>query len=491
MVQMSRDLELNDVQRIVIQGFPKRRFSRWALLNIDDPTKAKQWLDSIEPHIGRADRDGRRNPAGKQCFAVAFTLAGMEKLGLPNGQAKGFGTAFSLGMRSRAQILGDVGESAHDQWHWGGADEDVDILVISYAKAAGDLNLWHGVGPAESGLTEVSVVNSDMPDDIEHFGFRDGISQPYIDGIETSAASTLGSQFDNRVQPGEFILGYPNEGEHFADCPSVPAALDQENNLLPFDMSNDRRSLGLNSSYLVLRQLEQRTDRFDELVDAFGAGDPELFKAKLIGRWPSGAPLVMAPNEDNPNLEQVNDFGYYATDRWGYRCPLGAHIRRANPRDSLVALNQGRGPKDAARQANTHRIIRRGRTYQIIDGAGGVGEQGLMFACINASIDQQFEFIQESWINETSFSELRGEDDPVVGMRQYHNPGVYTIHRPGANRTINNLNALIRVRGGSYFFLPSLRAIRFLIALQDPVGPDVPDPDQGSASSLSTSSLNH
>ena len=431
------------------------------------------------------------NLSANNALLLPFTRAGLEALGLPSDQTRGFGNAFSHGMRNRPQILGDVGDSARNHWHWGG-EEDVHVLVISYAASPADLNLWQTVNKENSGLTEIYVIDSEMLEGgTDHFGFRDGISQPYIDGIDTTAASTLGSRFDNRVRTGEFILGYPNEGAHFADCPSVPEALDQNNNLRPFDMSSDRRSLGHNGSYLVLRQIEQLVDRFNELVNQVGAGDQELFKAKLIGRWPSGAPLVLAPNNDNNNLDRANDFGYHATDRWGYRCPLGAHIRRANPRDALANLDQGQSAEAAVKSVNTRRIIRRGRPYKITDDNNNVIEKGLMFACINASIDQQFEFVQQRWINGTSFSDLQAEVDPLVGTPQDDSTGIFTIHRPGANRTLQGLEPLVRVRGGSYFFLPSIRAVRFLIALPNPPGAGTPDSNQGSSSTLPASSLNN
>ena len=177
--------------------------------------------------------------------------------------------------------------------------------------------------------------------EVEPFGFRDGISQPYVPELASSADDTSARP----VALGEFVLGHPNAYGLLTQRPVLPRQLDPQGLLPVLPAGADRghpdggADLGRNGTYLVLRTLAQDVDRLRRLRAGHDAGelglDPELLAAKMVGRWRGGASLVQSPDADRAELATANDFGYHHDDVRGLRCPLGAHVRRANPRDSL------------------------------------------------------------------------------------------------------------------------------------------------------------
>jgi len=238
---------------------------------------------------------------------------------------------------------------------------------------------------------------------------------------------------------------------------------------------------GYNGTYLVMRQIEQDVDLFWKRVVAeserLGSMDAETLAAKLVGRWKSGAPLVRFPDAD-PGAHAINDFGYRYEDPNGFRCPFGSHIRRSNPRDTFDdapgKLELARDPFEApTRIANRHRLVRRGRAYgkpvrwKTVNGSTlpepDDRERGLHFVCCVSSIRRQFEFVQRTWVNNPGFDGLRGEPDPLAGSKR--DEARFTIQAPVPSPRLKLPN-FVRVRGGAYFFMPSLRALRYLAALQ-------------------------
>ena len=256
----------------------------------------------------------------------------------------------------------------------------------------------------------------------EPFGFRDGISQPVIEGLSKKGPAATTLKF------GEFVLGYPNEYGRLTD----PALLDEA------------PEVGRNGSYLVFRQLRQDVRGFWRFLDSAarrpdGTPDPEervRLAAKLVGRWPGGAPLTLSPERDDPALAEDNDFGYHDFDRDGARCPIGAHIRRSNPRDSL---DPKPGTAKSLELNRRHRLLRRGREYgqqltpdeALEDPPPTEQERGLHFMCLNANISRQFEFVQGTWLNSPKFAGLYDDSDPLVGPSEPVRRHVHDPVRPG------------------------------------------------------------
>lgn len=199
----------------------------------------------------------------------------------------------------------------------------------------------------------------------------------------------------------------------------------------------------------MFRQLAQDVAGFWRYLDERSGGDPDArarLGAKLVGRWPSGAPITRTDGPTDPldpRLALDNDFGYDPQDRYGLACPVGAHIRRTNPRNSLGALPDdelalGAQPDDALRRRHLHRIIRRGRVYgpgldRPLDGDDGQA-RGLLFLGLCANLERQFEFIQRTWCNNAKFASLYDDVDPLIGD-QPDNSGTFTLQsdpRPAA-----------------------------------------------------------
>jgi Dyp-type peroxidase family len=469
---MAATLELEDIQGLVARGYGTLRAATFVLLRIDDPAAARGWLGALAGEVATAER-GRRSEA----VHVALTHRGLRRLGLPERSLAGFPDEFTGGMTTdhRRRILGDVGESAPEQWRWGGPADPVDAVLLLYAEDPAGLNAvadrQAGAGALRAaGLAQVQRLDTAPLEDTEPFGFRDGISQPLI--AELGPPGQPGPRL-HTVLAGEFVLGYQNQYGQIAESPAVAAA-DDPGRVLPRTGDAEWADLGRNGSYLVLRQLAQDVDRFRRFVDQASQGDspadPDAstrLAAKMVGRWPNGAPLTRAPDHPVDDLGDANDFGYADDDAAGLGCPVGAHIRRANPRD---ALDPEAGPEQSIRSVNRHRLLRRGRAYRE---PSDPGERGIHFICLNANIARQFEFVQHTWLNNPKFAGLYDDTDPLVAPHQGDAGRSFTVQARPLRQRITGLPPFVTVKGGAYFFLPGLRALRFLAGL-----PTEPNKDQ-------------
>ena len=463
---MTEHLDLEDMQGLLVRGYGRLPAAAFLLLRIDDAGAARRGLAAWADAVTSADA----KPTGS-ALNIALTAAAVAALSPDGSLPAGFSEPFAAGMVSpyRSRLLGDVGDDDPAGWAWGGPGTDpVHVLLLLYARDAGSLATAvdaatdHAVG---SGMAVVARLDTLELSEREQFGFRDGISQPTMDGLPRAAGS------GETVRAGEFVLGYLNEYGLLTERPLVPPELDPGRLLPPDAGGSGAADLGRNGSYLVLRQLRQDVRGFwDHLeratVGPDGRCDPaarERLAAKLVGRWPSGAPLTLSPDRDDPDLAEANDFGYHEDDARGLHCPVGAHIRRANPRDSL----EPQPGTESSREINRrHRLLRRGRSYAT-NGSADADERGLYFLCLSANLTRQYEFVQHSWINDPSFNGLVGSVDPLVGPRgaagtSFTEPAVPVRHRH------HGLPRFVQVRGGAYFFLPGIRALRYLASQTDP-----------------------
>ncbi|MGH7821126.1 MAG: Dyp-type peroxidase, partial [Candidatus Binatia bacterium] len=338
---------------IVRSGYAQLRHARFVLLRIDHAEQARVWLRGLLDAGGITDA---RSPERRQAANLALTAAGLERLGVRPDTLGGFSAEFVEGIVTphRSRLLGDEGASAPQAWEWGGPGNDpVHAILLLYAAEEPLLETHlaaHIERLRQSGLHDVwRLPTEPLPrngEPREHFGFRDGIGQPRIRGFGDDQPA------GNTLAPGEILFGHPDEAGERPAGPTHPGAAE----------------LGREGSYLVVRQLRQDVAAFWRFV-AERATDPHdrlRIAARMVGRWPSGAPLVKAPvrkhpplHEEEKKLERDNDFGYQSLDPYGFSCPLGSHIRRANPRDSVVPDE----PELSLRISNRHRILRRGRIY--------------------------------------------------------------------------------------------------------------------------------
>ena len=493
-------LDRADMQAIILRGYAELPHATFYLLNIADPGSFKQWLDERLSDITTAS-----TPRGQQARALnlAFTAHGLNKLGVPTEPLAveaggeyalydGFGLEFreGLALPHRSRFLGDVDESAPARWSWGGTNrgtartDQIDCLCLLYGETSDAVaRAWADLIPADSVATVVYQLNAYLPEDgKEHFGFMDGVSQPTIRFTKRDYETTeRADRAMHVVEAGEFILGYENANRRMPLSPAVRLDDTARSRLLkPLQVrSAFRRSpldtlldFGRNGTYLVLRQLHQNVGLFRQFLRA-NAGDDRgnqtRLAARVVGRWPSGAPLTVWPDADpwseddhpKPTDADLNSFGYDADDRFGHRCPIGAHIRRGNPRDSTAQLD---GAIHALRRVSFHRLLRRGRLYgdRVPIDAEHVSDaesRGLAFLCLNTDLRRQFEFVQQTWINSDKFGGLLSERDPLVG-----HSGRFTLQGAGGSEHAHGLQRFVVVRGGSYFFLPGMCALRYLAA---------------------------
>ena len=469
------ELEQNDVQGLVVTSYGNLPCATYLLLRVNDPASARKWLTQ---HVA----DITVSVKGDTQFAtnLAFTCTGLKSLGLAEKVLSTFSRPFQEGMATehRQRVLGDQDENDPDNWGWGNNDKQVDALLLIFAADEDVLKAQvqrRQQELAAAGFSEVAVLPAGRnPDSHEHFGFNDGIGQPVMEGTGNKRRQLARTNHATELPAGEFLMGFTNVYGVTADSPVVAAA-DDPNKVLPevpgdttgLHGQSGMRDLGRNGTYLVFRHLAQDVAKFWNFVDyaTQNSNDPsaaDRLAAKFVGRWKSGTPLVLSPKSDNESLGSENNFAYLAKDPNGFSCPIGSHIRRSNPRDAL-----GPDATTALTSANRHRILRRGRSYgnraKDLHTPDGI-DRGLIFICLNSDIERQFEFVQQTWINNPVFGGLDGEVDPLVGNIP-KGDSIFTVQGEPLRTRIHGLSRFVTVKGGAYFFLPSIRALKYLASL--------------------------
>jgi Dyp-type peroxidase family len=460
-VSTAETLELDDMQGLILRGYGLLPEACLLLYRVGRPAAARAWLAGLVPQLTTA-----ASAPATSAVNVALTVPGMAALGLPGEVADSFPLEVREGMvtEHRQRVLGDVDESAPEHWEFGGpGTPEPHLLLLVYtadaAALAGLVGELAGAA-ARGGLEELRRLETSNIGRAEHFGFRDGISQPRIAGVGKAPPSD-----DQVVRAGELVLGYRDEYGLYADRPLVPAQHDPGSVLPPDVEGSGAHDLGRNGSYLVLRQLEQDVPAFWRFADRSAGEDRIRLAAKMVGRWPSGAPLVLAPDADDPDIERdrLNAFRYHRDDPLARSCPVASHIRRTNPRESL---DPDPGSSGSLAVGKHHRIMRRGRSYGTrltIDQAlaGGDGRRrGLYFMCLNTNVARQFEFIQQTWANSSKFAGLYDEPDPLLAPS-----GSFSMPADPVRHRVTGVPRFVTVRGGAYFMLPSVRAVRYLSGL--------------------------
>ncbi|HEY6970524.1 MAG TPA: peroxidase [Candidatus Angelobacter sp.] len=499
-------VDYKDVQAIVRFGFGKMTEACYFLVRVKNAAAAKEWL--LRAPVTSAEI----TPSLRTALQVAFTRQGLEALGVPEKVIAGFSTEFITGMTgdpSRSRRLGDVGANSPDKWRWGYEDRVPHAVVMLFAYP-GQLEKWKLSIQREFWSEAFELIEYLPTTDMggrEAFGFVDGISQPDLDWEQVRKVSRNRDQlsYGNSVCLGEFLLGYPNEYDRYTDRPLLDPTAPGADALLEAADHPGKKDLGLNGSYVVIRTLKQDVRGFWQFLDKV-AGSRRLQRYQLaeamVGRTlGDGAPLVPVSSSsmagvgnrgDEATRKQdvrLNQFTYGA-DPAGTACPFGAHIRRANPRNAdipggpqgwLMHLIHilGFGNKDLradlVSSTRFHRLLRRGREFgEKLDPDDALhpapendSERGLQFVAVNANIQRQFEFIQNAWIVRTKFDGLTEESDPLLGNREPV-PGcpfanTFSLPQNGrVRRRIMDVPQFITVLGGAYFFLPSLRALRYI-----------------------------
>src|SRR5215831_9663528 len=437
-------LELHEIQATVLRPRPAPYFGTHVLLHIEDTHAGQAFLRRLAPYVDSA-ADSRI--AANTWLDVGITYQGLEALGLSKEALQSFPEAFRVGMAARAKQLGDEGVNDPKNWDKPYGTGQVHIGVSAFSDSEEKHRRALAIAREQyEGFSGVSVLAMQdfgaQPGDLNSLGYKDGIDQPPIEG---SGVDPLPGQ-GRPIKAGEFILGYPGET-------GTPLPMPQPD------------ILGRNGTYVGLRKYQSRVAAFNRFLRANDTTEEEreLVAAKLVGRWRSGAPLTLAPNADNPALgadpQRNNDFDY-ANDPHGRQVPFGSHIRRMNPRDTkLTRLTD----------VNIHRLIRRGTTFGPPYDPNELSQQddevprGSYFLFMSAKAMATIEFLQQEWINDGDFIGANGERDPIIGRQE--EGATFTIPKQPVRRRIRGIQTFNVLKGGEYFFLPSISALNWLANL--------------------------
>lgn len=457
-------LELTDIQGNILHGYGFPR-AAYRFFEIPDADSGRAFLDSLVDEVTNAKR---WNTFTEPTTAtnVALTYSGLRALGVADTVLAALPESFSEPIRERARrVLGDVGQSDPRRWVQGLGTERSHVLVMVHGNegvgaddefsAAVELLETRAI---EQGLTIVHEQDAEALDNRrEHFGWADGFGQPSIEGAGKSRAGQGVPQADGitwrDLKAGEFVHGYGDEDDQIVSGPAAP--------------------LLRNGTYMVYRKLYQDVALFEaglrEDAVRYGSNVPsnpplevdhliELMAAKIVGRWRDGAAIELEPNRrpvrsllDEAERDPDNDFRYFAEDFNGVICPRGAHIRRTNPRDALGWDGS---------LTRRHRIIRRGMPYgRALDSehANDDGEdRGLIFICMNADFERQFEFIQSQWCNDGNAFGLGTEQDYLLGDKCGAGKSTIPGDPPHILATKPNV---VTTRGSEYLLMPGLRVL--------------------------------
>lgn len=500
---MTKQLDLADIQGNVIRaygrfGFPKGRFF---FLRIDDGDKGRAFVGTITKRVTTSVSWGPPPkgviPKPEAPINIAFTYQGLKALGLPTASLMGFPQEFIMGMKKRKAILGDDGPSDPEHWDkvWS-EDQDVHVAMaingqkIEYVEESyqwvksqidgsdGGVVLLTGHrgddGQQDLPFQDASILYDEkgQPCAKEHFGYTDGIGDPVFEGQITDEYRVAGRGKLTReggwapLATGEFLLGHPDEAHEYPPAPE------------PILLSR-------NGTFMVYRKLHENVASFERLLDAHAESFPggrELLAAKLSGRWrDNGAPVANTPDaaskaawderfkaavaakDERTQDQMLADFRF---DLMGDKCPIGAHIRRINPRGSLEFGQDGAYNTPGALD-DRRRILRRGLPYGVVrKRSRDDGNHGVIFMALNTSIERQFEFVQQQWINYANDSKEGSDKDVLLGNHDADRSSKMVIHAdPKSGQPpyfVKEIPRLVETRGGDYFFIPSMTALRMI-----------------------------
>ena len=458
-------LNPTDIQGFTLRGY-NLPFARYLFLHFEDPLAAR----SLIGHLLGQITTGQRWDSGKpqSTLNVALTHRGLVALDLPAATLLSFPVEFQQGMRARAGLLGDTGSNDPSQWEPIWQDDRVHVWLGINGQSVAALDdcqsqveevLAATGGATLVGRQEANAVMIDgHPTTKEHFGYTDGFGNPDYLGIERSTQPGQGKlSKDGKtwvpLATGELLLGYADEA---GELPVAPVP----------------HILAANGTFMAYRKMRQNVATFRSYLDSQSAkyaGGREKLAAKFIGRWRDGTPLELSPDSGDASIvnnPQKNTDFIYTTDPDGLRCPMGAHLRRVNPRDSF-GFQGG--------LVNRRRITRRGLPYgdYVPEGqpVSDEDDRGIIFMALNASLSRQFEFVQQQWIEYGNDAHLGNDKDPAIGNHsgdgKFFIQGDTTPQNPPF--VCAKLPQFVELRGGDYFFLPSITALGMIaLGLVDP-----------------------
>jgi deferrochelatase/peroxidase EfeB len=512
---MTQQLELLDIQGNVLRAYGRFGYpvARYVFFNIRDAVHGRAFLRALTRMVTTAVTWGPgpdQVPQPGWTVNVALSYQGLKDLEVPTESLMGFSPEFVAGMKARKDILGDDGPSSPEFWDpiWQGnretREQDVHIFVSLNARLPALMEeAWQWLsGVAQTHAPGVVLLGGHRGDDgklmnfqdakivmedgkptaKEHFGYTDGIGDPAFEGLQEDPGYVLGrgKQMPNGkwapLATGEFLLGHVDEAMEYPPAPKPVL-------------------LARNGTYMVYRKLHENVATFERYLDEHGSqfpGGRELLAAKFVGRWrDNGAPLVKAPDAESKQAfdaqfaaadeatrdAMLSDFTY-DDDMSGGKCPFSGHIRRINPRASLEMIHEpGDTPgslkisKDAfdtpGALTNRRRVLRRGLPYgDVKDRSRDDGNHGIIIMMLNADINRQYEFVQQQWVNYGNDFKAGNDKEILLGNHsedpKFPSKAVIQVD-PNSDEPpyfLSSIPRLVETRGGDYFFVPSLTALR-------------------------------
>jgi Dyp-type peroxidase family len=446
---MNPTIDTEDIQALVFSGHARFPESLAMGFAVGEPTAAKAGaLELVRSEVSFGLSRGKRTRAAQ----LLLSSAGAAALG-GTAELAGLDVAFREGIvgSQRSRALGDAGISDPADWLWRDKEVHMVLLVYGTDQESVETSARTIRQVLEAGWKPVFETSICSPKDRrEPFGFRDGITSPRIDLGDRN----LKEPGVDLLAPGEIVLG-----QRTAVGTTLPPP-----------------PLGIGGSYVVIRQIAQDVEAFWKywLSHAKAEDEAVWMAAKAVGRWPNGMPMVAGASRTQPaaSEDDILRTMVFAPDPKGNGCPYGAHIRRANPRDTLET-----DPQVSLDVVAQHRIIRRGRMYGSPAPAGaypkGFGipeldqgdpraqaDRGLLFMCLCSDLTRQFEFIQQTWLNNPQFADRRDESDPISpGANIVADSRRFSIPEEPMRRRVPDLPHWTRVRAGGYFLLPGREAL--------------------------------
>jgi Dyp-type peroxidase family len=455
-------LNETDVQGFVLRGY-NLPLGRYLFIEMShDTRRVQQFIDNLLPYITTGEQWDDGKP--QSTVNIAFTHKGLTRLQLPDASLLSFPVEFLQGMKARGAVLGDTGPNGPEHWDDIWRDERVHIWLAVNAQSEEALESCclsiqqladaSGGAVAVIGKQDAAALKIDGKYCTkEHFGYTDGFGNPDYLGFERKSQPGQGKLMkDGSWQPlatGELLLGYADEA---GELPVAP---------LPHLLAN-------NGTFMVYRKLHQNVARFRSYLEEKGRdypGGKEKLASKFVGRWRDGTPVELSPDKEDPAI--VNDANRnsnftFGKDQAGTVCPIGAHLRRVNPRDAF-GFN--------GKLTNRRRVARRGLPYGTYVPEGepvrDEDERGVAFMALNASLSRQFEFIQQQWIEYGNDSHLGNDKDLLLGNHgETANGSKFMIQGTEDPKNppfmCGGLTNFVELRGGDYFFIPSMTALKMM-----------------------------
>lgn len=455
-------INVADVQRPIIRGYNFDQ-ARHYLLRIASRKKALLFLGKLannpELQITHGEMLAEGTPKSFDWLKayglnMAFTYAGLRILNVNSALlkvVKELAPAYAQGANGRASLVGDTDNSDASFWDSPFKQRNAHVLISLYGNSDKILTeklVQMRKLPGSEGLQGWDTpqltkhLSSDRSDRREHFGFRDGISQPCFNINGKATIKDSPPQLHTAI--GEFILGYRNA--------------DSRNHWGGLDIDPEARDFFKNGSFAALRKVEQDVEKFNHVTQQLAKQhstkanpiDKRYIQAKICGRWPNGA--LLRPGETKqPRPPKLNDNDFdYAQDKLGQGCPFGSHIRRSNPRSDGVVPTRKRF------------ILRRGMPYgPAWNKKNKAVPRGLLGLFFCASLEDQFEFIMTDWINSfpTRPDARSNCKDPLIGQQEAQEKSLSIPRKNGSELVLNGLEAFVTTRGMVYLFYPSVSAL--------------------------------